>query len=370
MEVQVIKDEQSFVALKETWNDIHKKMCDATPFQTWEWNYHWWNSHTDGLELHLLVAFEGKEVFGIAPLVIENKTICFIGNKHFDYGMFVCAERKREIAALFFLQIKKIAKERKVTVVLRNIPGRSDQFALYKDFAHKTKRSVWREVVDTANVNLNEYSGFDGYLKAISASLRKKAIKPCVNAEIQYEIEPFSDSLWADIEQIYQNRMEDRVGTSNLDWARDVVRELSAAELLHISTLKYNGERVAFLIFFEVKDSNYVWLTAFKKTEKFQLGHYIRYVLIKRAYERKIEKVDMMRGAYAYKKHWDCNTAENWELIIFRSYLKRSAYVAWKKIRPKLKNIVYNNKVLKRIYIRAGKRNEKNTDFVRRNNKL
>lgn len=355
MEIRVVKEDEQFAALKDQWNAIHSKMIDATPFQTWEWSYHWWNNHKEEAELHLLVAFEGKGVFGIAPLVIKDKSVCFIGDVHFDYGMFVCAERKQEIAQLFFSEIEQTAKEKKATISLRNIPVKSDQYALFKAFSQKKKCCVWRELVDTANVNLSEYCGFDGYLKAISASLRKKAIKPCVNAGMEYAIEPYTDELWSDIEEIYQNRMEDRVGHSTLDWAQNVVKALNAAGILQISTVKHNGQRVAFLIFFESKGTDYVWLTAFKKVEKYQLGHYVRYLLIDRAYEQNIHKVDMMRGAYGYKKQWDCNVSTNWELVTFRSALKRNIYLVWNKFRPKIKQLVLKNSILKKIYERKGK---------------
>ena len=58
-----------------------------SPFQTWDWNYNWWYLvENRECELLILEAFEGKDVFGFAPLVIKNKSIEFIGDKHFDYG--------------------------------------------------------------------------------------------------------------------------------------------------------------------------------------------------------------------------------------------------------------------------------------------
>ena len=206
--------------------------------------------------------------------------------------------------------------------------------------------------MDTAGIKLAEYEDFHNYKKAISSSLRKKAIRPCQKGDFVYEIEDYSESLWTDIEEIYSERQEDRVGRSTLSWAKNVVRELAATGMLKISTLKYEGKRVAYLIFFEIKGVDYIWLTAFKKVEKYQLGHYIRYCLIERAYAFGIDKVDMMRGAYAYKKQWDCSTSVNCEMVYSTRIYQKWLYVLRKKLRTKLRNYVYGNQRLFNLYKR------------------
>lgn len=356
MELKMIETKEKFLSIKIKWNQIMHTMKDSTPFQSWEWNYHWWEKYESRESvLFVIEAFEGQDTFGYAPLIMKNRKICFIGDKHFDYGMFICAERKREIIELFWTKIDELCVQYHATVFFQCIPMFGDQLALFRERTEKSNKSILRLQVDTANINLNEYNGFEGYYKAISSSLRKKGIKPCLKADLEYQIEAYSEDVWRDIADIYIDRQEDRIGTSTLEWAQPIVKAMSEAGMLKISTLKYNGNRVAYLLFYEIDNVDYVWLTAFKKTEKFQLGHYIRYCLILRAYEKNIVQVDMMRGAYDYKRQWDCNVSSNYEYITFNSALGKKKYLLFKKYRKLMRDIVYNNKIFYQFYKKHSK---------------
>lgn len=348
MEYKIITDEAAFLAEKESWNAICARMEDATPFQSWQWNYHWWKHNEPADSLFIIKAFEGKQVFGYAPLVIFPKEICLIGGRHFDYGMFICAERKREIFELFLKALFEKRGKRKISIVC--IPAASDQFSIFKESAETNKKIAFRQQVSTANVHLTEYTGFEGYLQAVSASLRKKAIKPCIKAGISFKMEPFSEEVWQSIREIFADRQEQRTAVDDLEWAKPIVQALQAEGILKISTLWYRDERCAYLVFFEDSKKFYVWLTAFKQTEGFRLGHFVRYHLINEAYQAGKSTVDMMRGAYEYKKHWDCNVAYNYEYKVFGSRIGRSAYMAKMAIKMKIRKIVYASSSLTALY--------------------
>ncbi len=353
MELKIIKTEEAFIGLKGGWTDIVERMEDATPFQTWQWNYYYWKSHPD--ELLIMTAVIDKQIYGVAPLVVRDKQIEFIGEKNFDYGMFICAERKAAVADLFFSELKSLFKSERLVLNLRNIPIWCSQYVLFRERAKLDRRALCSEIVSTAGINLGEYGSFQRYCMAISTSLRKKAIKPCLIANTVYSVEPYSDALWSEIERIYQRRMEDRIGISTLDWAKDVVRYLNAEGLLKIGMLKLDGEYCAFGIFFDFAGTYSSWLTAFASVNNYSLGHYIRYCLIQTAFENRIEYVDLMRGAYDYKKEWDAGISCNVELRSFRNVFKKSLYAFKLRVRPIAKRIVYQNRLLKAIYRKLSK---------------
>lgn len=356
MEIRLIDKEEKFHDVKENWNKIVNNMKIKSPFQSWDWNYNWWFLvENRECELLILEAFEDKEIFGYAPLVIKNQSIGFIGDKHFDYGSFICAERKREIIQLFLKYVYELSRKRRLDITLNCFSEKGDQLGIIREIMQDIPNSLVRKQVDTANLNLSEYKNFDGYIKAISSSLRKKGIKPCLKSDISFQIEKYSDNLWEDIIDIYDDRQENRIGNSTLEWAKPIVEELNKRGILKISTLEYENNRVAFLIFFEFNNSNYIWLTAFKKTKKLQLGHYVRYCLIERAYKEGIDVVDMMRGAYDYKKQWDCNVSSNYEAIIYLSQWRKIKNIVYKKVRKVIRNVIYNNNILYKFYKRYSK---------------
>ena len=345
MEVKIINTEQGFKDVKGIWTDIVSRMEDATPFQTWQWNYYFWKSAPD--ELMILTAEQDKQIYGIAPLVIRDKQIEFIGDKHFDYGMFIFAEQKATISDLFFSELESLSKSKKIIINLRNIPIWCSQCSLFRERAKQGRHLLCSETVSTAGINLCEYGSFQRYCMAISASLRKKAIKPCLKANISYSVEPYSEELWSEIERIYQRRMEDRIGISTLDWAKEVVQKLNEEGLLNIGMLKLDGEYCAFIIYFSFARNYNIWLTAFACNGNYRFGHYIRYCLIQNAFENGIEYVDMMRGAYDYKKEWDVSISYNAELRSFRNVVYKTFYSVKLRVRPVLKRIIYKNRLLK-----------------------
>lgn len=354
MEIRVVNTEEKFVEAKEKWTNIFNRMEDATPFQSWEWNYAWWSEKREG-ELLIIEAFEGQSVFGYAPLVIKDRRIEFIGDVHFDYGQFVFCERKQEIFDLFWQKIIEIKKRKRLSIRLANIPIWSSQYSFFKNVSDNNKKTCFRELVNTAGVNLSEYGSFESYLKAIGKSIRKKAIRPCLKAGVSFEIEDYSDDVWQDVSSIYDNRQAQRIGYSRLDWAKPIVENLSKSGLLKICTLKYENQRVAFLIFFDIKNKLYIWLTAFDSIEKLRLGHFIRYSFIDFAYNQKKQAVDMMRGAYDYKKEWDCDVFYNFEFRCFGNRFSKRAYLFKVKLRKKLRDFVYNHSKVKSFYKKHSK---------------
>lgn len=348
MEYKIITDEAGFLAEKESWNAICTHMEDATPFQSWQWNYYWWKHNEPADSLFIIKAFEGKQVFGYAPLVCTQKEICFIGGRHFDYGLFICGEKKQEVVELFLNILLNKRGRRRISLVC--IPATSDQFSLFKESAETTKKIAFREQVSTANVHLTEYDGFEGYLQAVSASLRKKAIKPCIKAGISFKMEPFSEEVWQSIREIFADRQEHRTAVGDLEWAKLIVRDLQAEGILKIATLWYNEECCAYLIFFEYGEKYYSWLIAFKQIGSYGLGHFVRYHLIREAYQTGKHTVDLMRGAYEYKKHWDCNVAYNYEFKVFGSAIGRNVYLLKMAIKMKIRKIVYASTGLTALY--------------------
>lgn len=79
MEIQIIRDEVIFDALKEEWKII-SEMSEAFIYQTFEWNRIWWNHFGKKGRLHLILFYSDSNLVGIAPLFwdtiqLSGKTI-------------------------------------------------------------------------------------------------------------------------------------------------------------------------------------------------------------------------------------------------------------------------------------------------------
>jgi Acetyltransferase (GNAT) domain len=68
--VDVITDSDHFRALEHQWRALYDAAPLATPFQTWEWLYTWWEVYGTPDTLRLVTARDGDRLAGLLPLMI------------------------------------------------------------------------------------------------------------------------------------------------------------------------------------------------------------------------------------------------------------------------------------------------------------
>ncbi|HYE41489.1 MAG TPA: hypothetical protein VEB23_16235, partial [Ramlibacter sp.] len=71
LEVRVLSTEEAFVELAVDWNRVHGECETASVFNTWLWQYTWWQVYGGGRPLRILVAMDGDTPVGIVPLHIR-----------------------------------------------------------------------------------------------------------------------------------------------------------------------------------------------------------------------------------------------------------------------------------------------------------
>jgi CelD/BcsL family acetyltransferase involved in cellulose biosynthesis len=71
LEVRVLTTEQAFVELAVEWNRVHGECGTASVFNSWLWQYTWWQVYGGGRALRILVAMDGETPVGILPAHIR-----------------------------------------------------------------------------------------------------------------------------------------------------------------------------------------------------------------------------------------------------------------------------------------------------------
>ena len=351
MDYKIIKDEKAFIDEKIDWNNIMNRMENSTPFQTWEWNYIWWKHNENPESLFIIKAFEGRQIYGYAPIVIKNNTAEFIGGKDMDYGKFVVVEKAMSIIEGFI----KILLEQGVSLALQEMPARDSQLHIVERVLENRKRYLVHRTTRAAYVNMFQYHSFDDYFKLLSKSMRNKTIKVGLKKNLELRKERVTDELMLELREIYSDRQEARVGESTIDWAIDVIKDMNEAGLLniYIARNKEENEAVGFLVSMISKNKQYIWLVAFKQEYKNCFpGQLLFYQVIKDGFEDKNESVDFMRGDYDFKMRWECELDSNYTVYCFRhfsDFWKHKLFFLWK---PRVKKIVYSHSWLERMYKR------------------
>jgi CelD/BcsL family acetyltransferase involved in cellulose biosynthesis len=70
--VQFLTSADEFAALAPEWNTLHEQAAVASIFNSWIWQYHWWQVYGAEQSLRLLVALERGVTVGILPLHVHT----------------------------------------------------------------------------------------------------------------------------------------------------------------------------------------------------------------------------------------------------------------------------------------------------------
>lgn len=350
MEYKIIRDEEGFLTEKDTWNAICDSMVDSTPFQTWEWSYIWWKNNEPADSLYIIKAFDGKTVYGYAPMVIKDETAEFIGGRDMDYGAFVVAYKTVEVIEGFLNTLIDL----KVSLSLQEMPSYSEQIHVTERFLEKKKRFIKHKTTRTAYIDVKKYDSFDMYYSQISGNMRNKTNKLLRKAEkdgLVTSKESISGKLLSEIEEIYNIRQIKRGGASDITWSFNEISGLAEAGLADVYMVRKDEKAVAFHVVLKKNNKIYTWLMAItQEAERYYPGQILNYTAIKEAFDNKLAKIDFMRGDYDFKMRWGTTVSTNYTMLLYRSAFKYRKQRFWFYVRPKLRDFLYRHEKLKRIY--------------------
>ena len=130
-----VDDHSRFRCLRHEWRALYRECPDATPFNSWEWLFSWWQAYGAGRELRLVSFRRDRQLLAIAPLYasIENtqlgtrcRVLRFVGDGSFDsdyLGLLVRADERADVARQLGEWLS--SRDDWDALVLREISGRS-----------------------------------------------------------------------------------------------------------------------------------------------------------------------------------------------------------------------------------------------------
>ena len=72
MALDVLTSADAFASLAPEWNALHAEAAAASAFNSWIWQFQWWQVYGGSQPLRVLVAREGGRVVGIVPLYVQQ----------------------------------------------------------------------------------------------------------------------------------------------------------------------------------------------------------------------------------------------------------------------------------------------------------
>ena len=177
-----IEDTTGFRALMKEWQLLFARSPDATPFNSWEWLFSWWQAYRGASQLRLLAWHVDSTLVGVAPLYLASETtqlgtrcrvLRFIGDGSFDsdYLGFLIQPGAHTLVSQGFGEWLRDNREWDA-LLLRELPQNSALPDAMRDTANRAGLQ-WRVEYGRCGV-LDLPRSFDAFLQARQSRFRTK----------------------------------------------------------------------------------------------------------------------------------------------------------------------------------------------------
>jgi len=335
--INIINKWEDFTNLKFKWNALLSQSDLNRVYLTHEWFSAWWQSFGKDMKLSALLAFDNKDLIGIAPL-IKKKTyfrgwpvtsIEFMSNNDSPACGFIYKRGYDNIATLFINYLLGSLKNWDI-IFLKNIANNKNILhTIESSLKHYCYKYITRPGLRSPYLIINE--NWDNYFKTLS-SKRRKTIRNVTNrikklGEIKVKKIEYLTSL-TELEEITQKGWKFKEGKSflNKKERRSFFKNLSdiASKNGWLSVwMLYNSKSpIAYEYHLKYNNSSIALLSEFNEDfKKYSPGAYLDYMIVKSYFNNGLEEYDMGGSQDDYKKKWTNNTRDYSTLIVFNKNL-------------------------------------------------
>jgi len=373
MNIELIRSETDFFALREQWDTLVDAAVYPNAFTTFDWQSVWWNwygKNTDHGELFVLLLRKDDELVGIVPFYRRWRRTPFFLGKHLNfigYGGRTCPEYLGPIVRQGFVDdvadttveflkshptewdslfIEDYALDDPATVALAE--RLKSAFAVYSDFGE-------------IRYILSLFESYEEYLKSLGAHNRKRKRLRMNQAKKRYDARvefPNADNLDEWFPTIVQLTTEARTRHSQAspflesDYAgfhREVLRALLPQGRALIQFLYFENRPVALWYAFLLNGKCYAYQQGFQHDVKGSPGDIGTFFLLDHLMERGFKEFDFLRGLEWYKTSFTQQYRETAWMYAFRKpgiafqlrrFLDLTVKPVVRKIRDQLRNLL------------------------------
>jgi CelD/BcsL family acetyltransferase involved in cellulose biosynthesis len=322
--VQFLSTAEEFARLAPQWNELHDAAATVSIFNSWIWQYQWWQVYGAGQPLRLLVALEGGEAVGILPLYIHRAKVMgvpvrmlrFVGtgaDTHpDDLGPLLAPGREDEIG-LKLAQAALRVSEADVFVLSDIDPRSRFAGALERAAAAAHRPSLVTPCERIAYVELP--ATWTEFLKSLSSDRRTRLKSARKKAAAAHALRFF---VWDDaanldraidrLVQLHRNRWREAGGSESfqsdeyIDFHRRIMKASFPRGWLRLYCLELDGEVAAITYCYRFRNRVYLMQAGFDPQKakcnpgKVLLGHALEHAIAEGN-----EVFDFLRGEHRYK---------------------------------------------------------------------
>ncbi|HOX85844.1 MAG TPA: GNAT family N-acetyltransferase [bacterium] len=371
---ELCKTSDRFVALAPEWDALLPCSEINDIFFTHEWLTTWWQHYGRTAHLFVILIREGKDLVGIAPLILEKRKIMGltanfltnIGKQQSDLSGFILLKERPDILRAI-LQTLQEQRERWEVFSLHDVPRHL--FAAELNNIH-TIFDASARVLPCEHYYIDTHGSWSDYYSALSKNLRKDLHKKQNRLERlgavrikRYqgkEVDPNQ------IETIFQIQGHSyRPGLFSCSDDRDFHRALAriAAEKgwLDLTFLTLDDNPIAYRYGFNYAHKYEDWITGFdNRYFPYSVGKTLLLHLLQQCFGDNVHEFQFLRGEEAYKTVWQVQSSEFYHQMVWaRDKLMRLTQIALPEWRSRMRKKLEEVKTFKPVVERYEKMADK-----------
>lgn len=324
--VRLLTNAGDFASLAPDWNRLHASAATASIFNSWIWQYQWWQVYGREQPLRLLVAIEDGSTVGILALYVQTvrvlgvraRLLRFVGTgadtNPDDLGPILAAGREEEVAQKLAAAAMRFTDAD--VLLLSDIDPRSPFSRALRAAAGELGRPSVDGVSERiAYVHLPPT--WDQYLERLTRHRRtriryaRRRFAAAVGARFfVWRDAATLDQAFDRLADLHRRRWEAAGGSESfgtpqyLEFHRRVVRACFARGLLRLYCLEAGGKPVAMFYCYRLRNTIYLMQSGFDPDKrKLEPGNVLLGHAIEHAIGEGAAAFDFLRGIHAYKDH-------------------------------------------------------------------
>lgn len=304
--------EESLANLNSYWSDTSCNLHWESVFVSPAWLQVWRQAFGEGVELFLRGVRLGEKIIGIAPFMVKDKTLSFIGSTDVcDYLDFIVVPGKEgEFSGILLDDLRAMDINH-----LDLNPVRTDSvvFARLLD----TARERGFEVVCTpegVSLEMDLPPTWDEYLAALSGKQRHEVKRKLKRLSAAGKVDYYSIEDVAAVRgamdtflKLFADSRQDKADfmTAPMEsYFRLLADTMAGAGLLRLGVLELDAQPVAMIMCFDYNGCVYLYNSGYDRAyHSLSVGLMSKVLGIKDSIRRGRKRFDFLRGTEAYKYH-------------------------------------------------------------------
>ena len=347
--VEVFTSESAFAGLALEWNGLHAQALAASVFNSWVWQYQWWQVYGRGQPLRVLAARQDGEAIGMLAVYLQTVDILGVrvciarfvgtgGDTHPDDLGPVLAAGKEDRAALMLA--RAVLQWSAVDVLLFTDIDPASAFPRAMERARREQGRAGLQGVSERIAYVDLPDGWPGFLASLDAQRRSQLRRARKKLAAAHSVEFFvwSDAATLDgaverLAELHRRRWQRAGGSESfatpeyVEFHRRIIAACYPRGWLRLYCLEVDGEIAAITYCYRFRNRVYLMQGGFDpdlancNPGKVLLGHALEHAIAEGN-----DVFDFLRGEHRYKDELASGHRETVCMRVFRRSLGALAY--------------------------------------------